>query len=89
MTMHPVRSETGQRQSAFFDSEKKVLRCAYDLRVKKHPVFMPGASGLFSKEIAVRPGSGKCQDQKIIFNPVDQQPVRLYVAFPVTNPVTC
>jgi hypothetical protein len=34
---------------------------------KGHPVFVPRALALFSKEITVSSSSGKCQNQKIIF----------------------
>ena len=42
---------------------------------------------LFSKQVAVRSGSGEGQHQNIIFNPVNQKPVRLNVALPMPDPI--
>ena len=41
----------------------------------------------FGESIAVRPGSGQRQHQHIIFNAVDEQPVRENVTFPVACPI--
>ena len=68
---------------------KHNIGCLIYFQKKGHSVLMPCALSLFFKEIAVCPGSGKCQNQKIIFNSVNQQPVRLYVALTVSDPVTC
>jgi hypothetical protein len=43
---------------------------------------------LFSKQVAMRTCSCQCQNQNIFINPVDQQPIRLNVAFPESYPAT-
>ncbi len=87
------RTETTNQQKtehgALRHSMKYDIGCLYYFQKKGHSVLMPCALSLFSKEIAVCPGSGKRQNQKIMLNPVNQQPVRLYVALPVSDPVTC
>ena len=41
----------------------------------------------FIEQVAVRPGAGQRQHQYIVLNPVDEQPVRLNVAFPMPHPI--
>lgn len=43
---------------------------------------------LFIEQIAVGSGAGQRQHQNIILNAVDEQPVRLDMAFPVADLVT-
>lgn len=33
-------------------------------------------------------GSGKCQHKQIILDPIDEQPVRLYMTFTVSYPIS-
>ena len=50
--------------------------------------FWNAALYLFIEQITVGSGAGQCQHQNIILNAVDEQPVRLDMAFPVADPVT-
>ena len=43
---------------------------------------------LFIEQITAGSGAGQRQHQNIILNAVDEQPVRLDMAFPVADPVT-
>ena len=53
-----------------------------------HLFFLDTAAALsFIEQVAVRPGAGQRQHQHIVLNPVDEQPVRLNVAFPMPRPI--
>mgnify|MGYP004693917507 CR=1 FL=1 len=43
---------------------------------------------LFSKQITVRSGAGEGQHQNIIFNAINQKPVRLDMTLPMPDPIT-
>ena len=45
------------------------------------------ADGLFAEQVAVRPGAGKRQNQHIILDTVNEQPVRKNVTFPMAHPI--
>ena len=46
------------------------------------------ADGLFAEQVAVRPGAGKRQNQHIILDTVNEQPIRENVTFPMAHPIT-
>ena len=43
---------------------------------------------LFSKQITVRSGAGESQHQNIIFNAINQKPVRLDMTLPMPDSIT-
>ena len=47
----------------------------------------PTAAGSLAEQIAVRPGAGQRQHKYIVLDAVDEQPVRLDVAFPMAHPI--
>lgn len=55
---------------------------------RRLPIFGNAALYLFIEQITVGSGAGQRQHQNIILNAVDEQPVRLDMAFPVADPVT-
>ena len=62
---------------------------ATPLHTEKPPYRFPhtAAALSFIEQVAVRPGAGQRQHQHIVLNPVDEQPVRLNVAFPMPHPI--
>ena len=59
------------------------------LHTEKPPYRFPhtAAALSFIEQVAVRSGAGQRQHQHIVLNAVDEQPVRLNVAFPMPHPI--
>ena len=59
------------------------------LHTEKPPYRFPhtAAALSFIEQVAVRPGAGQRQNQHIVLNAVDEQPVRLNVAFSMPHPI--
>ena len=55
--------------------------------IEKPPYRLPhtAADGLLAEQVAVRPGAGQRQNQHIILNTVNEQPVRENVTFPMAH----
>ena len=59
------------------------------LHTEKPPYRFPhtAAGDLFAEQVAVRPGAGQRQNQHIILDTVNEQPVRKNVTFPMAHPI--
>ena len=55
--------------------------------IEKPPYRLPhtAADGLLAEQVAVRPGAGQRQNQHIILNTINEQPVRENVTFPMAH----
>ena len=75
---------------------KRALPSLYKIRnatfIRRKPPYgfhHTAADGLFAEQVAVRPGAGHRQNQHIILDAVNEQPIREDVTFPMAHPIAC